>query len=115
MESIYTLSDAAILQRIGNRVKSVRLRQNIIQSNLAEASGISLSTLKKIEGGAVCSVDSLLRVLRTLGLLDVLQSLIEEEQLSPSEYYKLVNSAQKKTRKRAAGKLNRINKEDAEW
>jgi hypothetical protein len=41
--------------------------------------------------------------------------LVEEEQMSPSEYYDLVNSSKIRQRKRAAGKLNNETKEDVEW
>ena len=110
------LADRVILSRIGNHLKEVRLRQNITQQSLAESSGVSLSSLKKIEKGEIGSFDSLLRVLRTLGKLDVLQPLVDEEQLSPSEYYELVQTnAAKRQRKRAAGKLNKNNKEESEW
>ena len=57
-----------------------------------------------------------MRVLRTLGKLDVLQPLVDEEQLSPSEYYHLVQSnAAKHQRQRAVGQLNKTNKEESEW
>ena len=85
MDDIYILPDPLIMQRIGDKIKKTRLKQNITQVDLAEEASISLSTLKKIESGKIVSFDSLLRMLRTLGLLDVLQPLIEEEQLSPSE------------------------------
>lgn len=108
------LSDTVIFERIGNRLKQTRLKQNITQQSLAEAAEISLSSLKKIENGEIGSFDSLIRVLRTLGLLDVLQPLVEEEQLSPNEYYALVHATQaKKTRKRAAKKLHQTNKEES--
>jgi len=115
MEDIYTQADKVIIQRIGEKIKKTRLKQNITQMNLAEEAGISLSTLKKMENGEIASFDALLRMLRTLGLLDVLQPLIEEEQLSPNEYYELVNSANKKSRKRACGKIRPNNKEESEW
>ena len=56
----------------------------------------------------------MLRILRTLGLLESMSALFEEEQLSPSEYYEMVSKAKKQTRKRAVGKL-KINKEESEW
>ena len=116
MDDIYMLSDVAILGRIGNHMRSARLKQNITQKSLADAAGVSLSSLKKIEKGEICSCDSLLRVMRTLGKLDVLQPLVEEEQMSPSEYYELVHSVNiKHQRKRAVGKINHTSKEDAEW
>ena len=49
-----------------------------------------------------------------LGMLEAISSLFEEEQLSPNEYYEMMNKSQKKTRKRAAGKL-KVNKEESEW
>lgn len=109
------LADAIICEKIGSRLKAVRLKQNITQQSLAEAADVSLSSIKKIENGEIGSFDSLLRVLRILGKLDVLQPLVEEEQLSPSEYYNLVHSAKAKTRQRAVGKIDKVEKEDSEW
>lgn len=115
MDNIYILSDVVIQSKIGAKIKSSRLKQNITQESLAIAANISISSIKKIENGEIKSFDSLLRLLRVLGKLDIFQPLIEEEQLSPSEYYELVNSANKKTRKRAVGKLNNKKQEDLEW
>lgn len=109
------LSDATILAKLGARIKSSRLKQNITQESLAISANISLSSVKKIESGKIKSFDSLLRVLRVLGKLDIFQSMVDEEQLSPSEYYELVNSTKKVTRKRAVGKINANKKEESEW
>ena len=109
------LTDGAILGKIGERLKSVRLKQNITQQSLSEAANVSLSTVKKIEKGEIRSFDSLLRLLRTLGKLDILQPLVEEEQLSPNEYFQLVQSSKNYQRKRAAGKLNKKHQEESEW
>ena len=38
-----------IQSKIGERLKAVRLKQNITQQALAEESGVSLSSVKKIE------------------------------------------------------------------
>lgn len=114
MDDIYSLSDTQVQKRIGEKLKSVRLRQNITQKSLAEEADISLSSVKKIENGEIGSFESLLRVMRVLGELDTIQNLINEEQLSPSEYYELVNAGKKGSRKRAAGKLN-PQKEESEW
>ncbi len=117
MDDIYMLADAIILDRMGNYLKTVRLKQNITQQSLADTAGVSLSSLKKIEKGEIKSFDSFLRILRTLGKLDVLQPLVDEEQLSPSEYYDLLQSnANKHQRQRAVGRLiNNVNKEESEW
>lgn len=113
MDDIYMLADRVILSRIGNHLKAVRLKQNITQQSLAESSDVSLSSLKKIEKGEIRSFDSFIRVLRTLGKLDVLQPLVDEVQLSPSEYYELVYSLAKRQRKRASGRHNNQNKAES--
>ena len=104
MEDIYMLTDAAICNLLGENLKGVRLKQNITQQKLAEEAGVSLSTVKKMEKGEIGLFDAFLRVLRTLGRLDVLGPLVEEQQLSPNEYYEMVQKVGAHRRKRAAGR-----------
>jgi transcriptional regulator with XRE-family HTH domain len=106
MEDIYILADEMILQKIGEHLKAARLKQNITQQRLAEDAGVSLSSVKKIENGEIRSLDSFVRILRTLGKLEVLQPLVEEERLSPSEYFEFAQKKNLKQRKRAASKRN---------
>lgn len=115
MDSVYVLTDGTILSKIGKRIKGSRLKQNITQQSLSDVSGVPLSTIKRMENGKIGAFSSLIRILRVLGLLDNLQPLTEEEQLSPQEYYELVNSKQKRNRERAVGKLNVMAKEASEW
>ena len=115
MENVYILNDAAIFSRIGNHLRQARLKQNITQQSLADAANVSLSSIRKIENGKIGSFDALVRIMRILGMLEVLQPLIDEEQMSPNEYYDLVNSSKKRQRKRAVGKIDNANKEDSEW
>ncbi|WP_300886286.1 helix-turn-helix domain-containing protein [uncultured Duncaniella sp.] len=114
--NIYSLTDTLIQQRIGDKIRALRLRQNITQVNLASDAQVSLSSVKKIEKGQIGSFDSLIRVLRVLGKLDVLQQLVEEEEMSPNEYYEFVNSKKKKSRQRATSvKKTDNDKEESEW
>ena len=53
MNDIYTLSDALLSKRIGEKLKAIRLKRNITQQSLAEASSISLSSVKKVENGEI--------------------------------------------------------------
>ena len=101
MEDIYALSDVQIQKKIGEKIKATRLKQNITQDSLAESASISRSSVQKVESGEIKSFDTFLRILRTLGMLDELHHLCKEEELSPSEYYDLVNSIKKNRRKRA--------------
>ena len=62
MEDIYMLSDLQLGKRIGEKLKAIRLKRNITQQSLADASSISLSSLKKIENGEIGTFDSLLQI-----------------------------------------------------
>lgn len=104
MENMYIMSDTVILKKIGERFRELRLKQNITQESLAEAASVSLSAVKKVEKGEIRSFDIFLRILRTLGSLDILQPLVEEQQMSPSEYYEQMNKLEAHKRKRATGK-----------
>ena len=117
MVNIYMLSDSELVGRISLRLKELRLKQNISRQDLSLSSGVSSSTIARIESGEIKSFDSLLRILRTLGKLDLFQPLVEEEEISPNEYYKLVHSAQAKKRKRASRSANKTTsqEEEPEW
>ena len=115
MDNVYMLTDAAILTKIGEKVKTSRLKQNITQKSLSEAANVSLCTVINLEKGKIGSFDSLLRVLRTLGRLDLIQPAVEEEPLSPNEYFDLVNSSRKLPRRRAQGKISPTKKVESEW
>ena len=115
MSSLYESADKQITSRIGDSLKALRLKQNITQQSIAEASQISLSSVKKIESGEIGSFDAFLRMLRTLGKLEILQPLVEREEMSPNEYYEFVNSKKKKMRKRAAGTIQPKRQEVSEW
>lgn len=117
-DNIYMLADSEICRRIGKKLRQLRLRQNITQMSLAEQSQISVSSVKKIESGDIGSFDTLMRILRILGELDILSPLLKEDEMSPNEYLEFVESAKKKQRKRASLKSNTnnpINLEESEW
>lgn len=117
-ENIYMLSDGEIRRRMGQKIRHMRLRQNFTQASLAEQAQVSLTTLKKIEKGDISYFDSLMRVLRVLGELDVFSTLIKEEEMSPNEYFEFVEAIKKKQRKRASGSNKahpQPNTEESEW
>lgn len=103
-ENIYMMPDGEILRRLGQKVRELRLRQDLTQAQLAEQAQISLTTLKKIENGNISYFDSLMRVLRILGKLEVFTPLMNEEKMSPNEYLKFVEANKKKQHRRASGK-----------
>ena len=47
----YTLSDKYIEKELGHRIKALRLGKNITQKELAEATTLSLNSIKSLESG----------------------------------------------------------------
>jgi transcriptional regulator with XRE-family HTH domain len=83
------LSNSAIVEEIGKRLKTYRLNKRFTQQQLAERAGISLFSVAQIEKGKPVSLGILLSVLRVLRLLDNLEMLFPEIGISPIELFKL--------------------------
>ncbi len=94
----YSLSDRGVEEELGNRFKALRLRKNITQKELAEATALSLNTIKSLESGRG-KLSTLIAVLRELGALDHLDSFIPQPTISPLQLAKM----QGKARERASG------------
>jgi len=94
----YTLSDKGIAQELGQRVRALRLRKNITQKALSEATTLSLNTIKSLESGNG-KLSTLIAVLRELSALEHLDSFIPETSISPIQLAKM----QGKVRERASG------------
>lgn len=85
---------------MGRRIASHRLAKNMTQSDLATKSGVGLSTLKRLEAGAVSSqMANFLRVCRALDLGEILNELVPEVPPSPMAQLK----RQGRRRQRASG------------
>ena len=106
------MSDKALIEQIGKFVQWHRLNQNKSQEQVAEAAGMSRSTLSLLERGEKVRIDSLIQVLRVLDLLYIIDVFKIKEQISPLEYAKL----QKNRRKQASPKKSDTeNKDDLGW
>ena len=107
----YSLSDKAIQQELGHRIKALRLRKNLTQQELAEAATLSLNAIKSLESGRG-KLSTLIAVLRELGTLDHLDKFIPEISISPLQLAKM----QGKERERASGKRRKVKSQDkSEW
>lgn len=105
------MTDKGIEAEMGNRIKSLRLRKNMTQQQLSDATALSLNTIKALEAGKG-KLSSLIAVLRELETLDALSSFIPEVTISPLQLAK----RQGKIRQRASGsRLKRIPKESEKW
>jgi transcriptional regulator with XRE-family HTH domain len=107
----YILSDNAIEEELGRRFKALRLRKNITQKQLAEATTLSLNTIKALEAGSG-KLSSVIAVLRELGALDQLDHCIPDSTISPLQLAKM----QGKQRERASGRrAKQRTRDDTEW
>jgi putative transcriptional regulator len=108
---LYSMSDNAILTNIGSFIKFHRLEQNKTQNQLAEKAGINRSTLLEFEAGNTGRVITLIQLLRSLNLLNVLENFQVKTQLSPIQLAKLDNEK----RKRASKAKKATRKPKSDW
>jgi transcriptional regulator with XRE-family HTH domain len=99
MKIVESNTDEVVLGEIGARLKRLRLERNLTQAELAREAGVSKITVERLEAGQAAKLQTLIRVLRVLGLLEALNPLLPEPMPSPIETVRLRG----KTRQRASG------------
>ena len=82
-------TDDAVLKELGHRLRRQRLNQNISQADLAKKAGVSQATLRNAESGNGSSMTTFVRLLRALGMLDRLETLLPEPEVSPLQLLRL--------------------------
>ena len=97
------LSDPIILQRIGSRIRDYRMRMEMTQSELAERSGVSMGTIVRLERGETVSVLLFISILRTLGVLENLETLLPELGISPMQLRRMQGKTVQRVRHRKEG------------
>ncbi len=103
------MSDKAILKELGSRVRRQRLNRNITQTELAEKAGVGRTVVQKVEQGEECMLSGLIRIMRTLSLLDQLDTFLPEPGLSPLQLALLRG----RERQRASGERNSEKKQES--
>ena len=71
-----------ILQTLGGRIRTQRLAQGISQQVLADRAGLCLGAVRQLEGSGQSGLDTLVRVLFVLGIVDELEDLFVLRQQS---------------------------------
>lgn len=105
------MTDAALAETIGAFVKHHRIRQNMSQDETAEAAGISRSTLSLLERGEGVKLSTLIRVMRVLNVLYVMDAFEVKEEVSPLAYARLMKKSKQRVRKKRSTEDN----EDLGW
>ncbi len=80
-----TTSSSAIAATLCKRLEEIRLSRNISQAELAKQAGVSRSTMTRIADGKSISLDSFIRVIKTLGLAHHLAALLPDPAVRPVE------------------------------
>jgi transcriptional regulator with XRE-family HTH domain len=108
-------SDKNLVSQFGKFILHHRIKQNKSQDEVAEAAGISRSTLSLMERNGQTTLNTFVRILRVLDLLYVMDTFEVIEEISPLAYAKM----KKKSRKKASPKNNNNNmvseSDDLSW
>ncbi len=91
-----SMSDKALVGQIAAFVKHHRLEQNKSQEQLANAAGISRSTLSLLERGETVTLATLIQVLRVLDLLHIMDEFTVEQSISPLVLAKMERNKRKR-------------------
>lgn len=94
-------SNEQALGEIGSRIRSARIETPLTQAELAKRAGVSLSTVAKLERGEDVRFSSVLDVLRALGMLGAVDSLVPQVLARPSD---LARAGKPRQRARSAAK-----------
>lgn len=100
-------SHQEICAELGQRLRRQRLAQALTQKDLAERAGVAPGTVKNLEGKGVSSLESTIRIVMALGLVDELARLFE---LKAVQSIAQMERAQLAERKRAPSRARLANK-----
>ena len=96
------MTDEDILKKIGSKLKDIRISQNIKQSDVSEKSGISMFSISQMENGHNTSILSLVKVLKALDRMDMLEKFFSPPEVDPKVLEEFI--ASQKTKRRRVGK-----------
>lgn len=94
-----TTRTPAILTEFGERLERLRLQRNQSMASLAEAAGVGIATLQRLESGKSVNLKTLIQVLRALNRLADLDNVVPDVEVSPFEF----SGSRTQPRQRASG------------
>jgi len=85
---------------LGHRIEKLRLSKNMNQTTLATDAGVSRRTITRLENGEGISLDTLIRVMKALGVVDRLKDLLPDPSVRPIERIRLKGRERKHAREK---------------
>lgn len=97
MANLYEYSTPELVRLLGKRFKEYRMRLNLTQKDVAEQSGIGLTTISKFESGTAgnLSLSTVITLLKVIGRVNSLDDLMPELPESPYLIRKKETKAQR--------------------
>ena len=89
LSEIYGLSDTEILRKTGRYLRRERLNKNITQEELQNLTGVHKKTISDAENGKNITLLNMISIMRGLKLLNRIDFMMEDEQISPVMLAKL--------------------------
>ena len=80
---LHSLTDTILIEQLGGKLRELRVDSNMTQSELAQAAGVGISTVREAEKGGNISLMKLTRILRALRRLDLLEPFFAPKPVSP--------------------------------
>ena len=77
------MTDQAILDELGRRIKKRRIHKRLTQREVAHLSGLNINTVQSIEHGNPVKTLSLIQMMRALKMLDHLDGFLPDTGPSP--------------------------------
>ena len=96
-----TTTNAGVLAELGRRLERHRLERNLTQAEMALQAGIGQATVQRAERGDSVQMTSMIKMLRTLGLLGALDLALPESIDLPIAQ---LEREQRKIRRRGRGR-----------
>lgn len=106
--SLNLFSESTLLEELGQRLKAHRLRRNLLQKELADRAGISVSALKKLENDGKVTLENFVKVVFALRLEKEMMNLFVPPALSISQ----VEALKAPVRQRAAKRKLKTQREE---
>ena len=95
-----TETNQFILEKLGRRVRSIRIGKSMTREGLSQHAGVSFSTITRLESGESISMDNFLKVLYSLNCLQNIDLLLPEQSLTPRDYFNKKQPRVRASRKR---------------